>query len=188
MKKNFFVTLTTVVLALGFTAPAKADLPIDNIIRGTLQNIDTSVTVAVLTAEQTYLQQAGLPLPQKISLSDDHPYFQHFKINTTYAIEMMFDSSQKTKVDVNAGIEGDAKTTPGLFNKKILLVPVYTDGDAIITAWECLTDADSYFSVLIQGATPASDGDRSFITRYSDNPYLALCTYVSSANSLFSVP
>lgn len=112
-------------------------------------------------------------------MSNDHPYLKIFQISKRYAIEMQFHNEAKTKVDINAGKEGDTKVTPGLYDKQILLVPVYKSGDSLITGWECLTNADSYFSVTIQGGIPAVDGDRSFITRYTTNPYLALCTYVN---------
>lgn len=186
MKKHFLSTVA--ILALGITTTAKADLPSDNIIRGTLQNIDTSIDVAVKTAEQLYVENAGVALGGAVSLSADHPYFQHFAVSTSYDIEMQFKSAQKVKVDATAGTEGNAGTTAGLYDKKILLVPVYTSGDSVITAWECLTDADSYYSVNIQGQAAPTDGAKSFITRYTDNPYLALCTYVESTNALFTVP
>lgn len=67
----------------------------------------------------------------------------------------------------------------------ILLVSISTLGNPSIAPWECLTDADSYFGILIYGEIVPSNRGRSFITRYTTNPYLALCTYVSVKNPLF---
>lgn len=185
IKKNLLLITTVVVAIVSFTTTAMAILPSDNIVRGTLQAVDNSITMAVQYAEQLYIDNSGVEMLENVNIPRAHPYFTRYKINTTYGIELKFEDTQKTKENINAGIEGYASTTPGLYSAKILLVPVATPGDPSVASWECLTDADSYFGVLIYGGITPSDGDRSFITRYTTNPYLALCTYVSTDNPLF---
>lgn len=52
IKNNFLIKQIIALLICTSTMSTKADLPMANIIRGTLQNIDTSVTVAIKTSEQ----------------------------------------------------------------------------------------------------------------------------------------
>ena len=186
IKKKLLLTTAAAMFTLGSAVSAHA-LPSTAVIAGTLKNIDTSVSIAVQTAEQLYVNNSGSALGSATVLTTTHPYFQTFQIDTDYSIQMHFAATEGTKVNHNGGTEGTIGTIDALDGKKILLVPVYTTGDAVITSWECLTDADIAYS---QGlGVDAVDGDKSFITRFTKSPYLALCTYVAKGaldvNELF---
>ena len=72
---------TLALLLVVFCSSTYAALPSDNIIRGSLLTIDTSVNQAVKQAEALYISNSGVTMGSPVNISLAHPYFQHFRIS-----------------------------------------------------------------------------------------------------------
>ncbi|MDG1437251.1 MAG: hypothetical protein P8P83_05700 [Rickettsiaceae bacterium] len=185
IKQKFILNYIAIVFLCSLTGSAYAEGPSIKVIQGTLKSISTSVANAISMTELLYVNNAGLNLKEPYIVSKTHPQFKHFQVGTGYTIEMQFKSAPKIKDPSDPDLEKEIPVTPGIYDVKILMVPIFTPGDGVINSWACFTDADYYLPRAVPGQVDASNGDRSLVADNTDNLYLMLCMYASIDTPLF---
>lgn len=141
--------------------------------KGTLNNVDSAINNAVQEASRLFEQNNGKTMkkPYNLIQSGKNPYLKILRISRDYKVELKFAGNAK------GGKNGAIPVAKSLLGTDIVLVPVYNRGDAQITTFECLTNADREVSQFM-GSKSTKEYTASFIRDYSDNKYLSLCVYM----------
>ena len=170
--KKLLLTVTT--LATFVPCAAFANLAA---VKGTIRNVETAIETAVNQAAVLFEQNGGKALPEQVDAlkpSGSNPYIDKLIIDTDYKVLFRFAGTRKWAKTVHAKVP----VTQALLGKEIALLPMYNDGDARVTSWECLTNSDRNVAEFINSSgTP--EFSASFIRRNTVNPYLSLCIYVN---------
>lgn len=191
MIKNKFlkVALTATVLSSALTASASgANL---RGVASTLKHIERPMKAAVAKAEKLFEQNGGQALTAAVSMLSGtaaNPHLKTLEIGTDYHVDLVFKGAT---IDIATGAQTIDTTaansrnpvTAALRGVTIKLIPIYVQGNAVVTSWECLTDADAYATTFVDHTV--SPGSVSYITR-SDlargNPYLGNCVYLDNSS------
>jgi hypothetical protein len=155
-------------------------------VKGTLKNVEKAIKSAVSKAEELYEQNGGGALSGDIALVDSaqNPFINTLTIRDDYSINFMFGGSPGTTFE-DTSATGSATTVPvtqALQSAKILLIPIYNPGDAVITSWECITDAEIGLKTFMgeDNDKEALRGTISYISTNGNNgtnEYLSNCIY-----------
>lgn len=157
-------------------------------VSGTLKNVEKAMRAAVLRSEELYEQNGGAYLNSQIELLNGpaNPFLNRLTINNNYSIILVFEGDPAMPAfsdDSNAfGSNTTIPVARSLMNKRVMLIPIYNNGDSVITAWECLTDADQV-SYFLGANSTATVGNISFLSRpeiNQGNVYLSNCIFIDS--------
>lgn len=143
-------------------------------IKGTISAIERPINDIVVKAENLFEVHGGQPHgDSKNMIGGDNPFITSFTIESDYKIRIQLAGTLGTSAD-------NVPVNPRLRGAKILLVPVFTDGDNYINSWACITDADAGSKEFMGTNSNASEGNISFIAApdiSDENPYLSSCSY-----------
>lgn len=149
----------------------------------TIKHIEGKLVASVLKAEKLFEQNGGASISEfsMIELSDN-PYVKSLVINEFYDVILKFRGDKLSAGTHDAYEHGSSPNlvAPVLRGITIKLHPVYSEGDAVITSWECLTNADSEAKTFIGHTVPI--GDVSYITKskaVKHSQYLRNCVYIT---------
>lgn len=147
-------------------------------VTGTLKNLEKSVNVAIQKSDSYFEEKKGARLPGKINLlnnNNTNPYVNTLQIMEDYKVVMQLSGGNPNPSGAPNVASPVAQV---LLGKSFIFVPVYENGDAVITSWECITDADKNVREFI-GNAGAKENSRSYISAQTSNKYLTTCIYVS---------
>jgi hypothetical protein len=149
-------------------------------VTGTLKNIEKPVNVAIQQAEKYYEENRGGELtdaPYNLVDTSINPYLSALQIKPNYNILLKFAQS-KPGIDVERDNVEDMKSPvdQALLDKSILLVPIFNEGEEVVSSWECITDADKEIQQFL-GDVGAQNLTRSYIATHTANKYLTNCIY-----------
>jgi hypothetical protein len=146
-----------------------------SLLRSCLAGISTTLDTSISYAEDVYKSKSSAPITATISLfkpGTSNAYLSTLEMTKTYKVQLVFHG---TSLGTNRRV---ASLVPDLLlNKRILLVPIYNEGDTQISYWNCLTDADTNLSNFAGDSKLASLSSQnySFIKDYTKNEYLGNC-------------
>lgn len=146
-------------------------------VKGTMRNVESAIEEVIKQSEFLYEQNGGTPMPHALDTlkNGDNPYIDKLIIDTDYKVLFKFASSKKQTLTYD---QAAVPVTSALLGKEIILVPMHNAGDAKISSWECLTNADRNVR-MFAGSRGTKELTASFIRRNTTNPYLSMCIYAN---------
>lgn len=162
-----------------------------------LQALENPARSSINKVESLFAQKQGEALSVVRNLADSsvgaaggiNAYIESIKVNPNYVIKMTLrgvtDSKTASHKDGTTGASSALNAVPKILHgTSFYLVPIFTKGTTArnnaITSWECVTNADEVVNRFVGEKAP-TDGDLSYINRYTQSPYLSHCVYASNA-------
>lgn len=162
-----------------------------------LQALENPARSSINKVESLFAQKQGEVLSIRTLASaaagaagGTNAYIESIKVNPNYVIKMTLRGVGDSKTASHKN--GATSASPALnavpkilHGASFYLVPIFTKGvntarNNAITSWECVTDADEVVNRFVGEKAP-TDGDLSYINRYTQSPYLSHCVYASKA-------
>lgn len=162
-------------------------------VKDTLDNIKDAIEYTILKAEDLFEQNGGAPMRQPMNLlksETGNPFLRIVRISPDYNVEIQLQG--KRLIDgthgelfedaTDFGSDATIPVTQALNGAQIQFFPVYFSGSAVITTWECITNADEGATPFIYADTASTAGNISFISvngNPGDNRYISNCIYLN---------
>jgi hypothetical protein len=187
MNIKFYFLICLVFITINAEAAGGAHL---TGVKGTLKNAEKAIKSAVSKAEELYEQNGGASRDAPVlSLLDlgNSPFLQILDIGTLYEVYIVF-AGTPGEVFMDNSDTGSGATIPVaqvLRGATIKLVPIFNPGDAVISSWECLTDADKNVVAFMGASSASTVGNISFISTNGNNgtnEYLSNCIYIDPSS------